>query len=171
MAEENGAAETQQGGKATGPQFAVERIYLKDLSYEAPLGVEAFTKKWSPKVNQDVNTKVRKVGDNRYEVVLTVTASVKDGDTTIYLIEVQQAGLFFINGLSDQQLPQALNSNCPALLFPYVREAIDSIALKGGFPALNLPPLNFDALFVHAVQQAKANAEAKAEEETQPSVN
>ena len=171
MAEENGAAETQQSGEATGPQFAIERIYLKDLSFEAPQGVEAFTKKWSPQVNQDVNTKTRKVGENRYEVVLTITASVKDGDTTIYLIEVQQAGLFFISGISDQQLPQALNSNCPALLFPYVREVIDSIALKGGFPALNLPPLNFDALFVHAVQQAKAKAEAKAQEQSQPSVN
>ena len=159
MSEQNSPAEATNGGEAVAPQFSLERIYIKDLSFEAPQGVEAFTRQWEPKVNQEVNTKTRKVADDRYEVVLTVTVSVKHEDTTIYLIEVQQAGLFVIKGLEQEKLPQLLNTQCPHLLFPYVREAVDSIALKGGFPALNLPPINFDALFMHAVQQAKAKAE------------
>ena len=164
MAEDTNTQEAAAAAQQEGPQFALEKIYLKDLSFETPQGVEGLTQKWTPKVNQDVSTKISKINDERYEVVLTVTAEIKDEDKTIYLIEVQQAGLFMVKGVEEKQLPQLMNTQCPTLLFPYAREVVDSIALKGGFPALNLPPINFEALFFHAVQQAKAKADAAKEE-------
>lgn len=160
MAEEQ-ATETSAETKQNSPQFAVDKIFIKDLSFETPLGIESFTQKWKPTVNQDVSTKINAVGSDRYEVVLTVTASLKDKESekTIYLVEVQQAGLFMVKGVEQGVLPQLLNTQCPALLFPYAREVVDNTVVKGGFPPLNLPPINFDALFFQAVRQAKEKAE------------
>ncbi|MDN3637409.1 protein-export chaperone SecB [Simiduia curdlanivorans] len=141
---------------AAAQQFALQRVYLKDLSFESPMGVKAFMKEWKPAVNQELNTKAAKIDAENYEVVLTLTITVSIGEETAFLVEVQQAGLFHINGLPEQALPQLLNTACPQILFPYAREAVDSIVVKGSFPALMLPPVNFDALFAHAVQQAKA---------------
>ncbi|MGV6807755.1 MAG: protein-export chaperone SecB [bacterium] len=163
--EENSAAagEAQANGA---PKFAVQGIYLKDLSFETPEGLEALAQqKVSPKVNQDVETKTRKVADDRYEVVLAITVSLKHEDKTIYLIEVQQAGVFLIQGVDKKVMPQILNTQCTSLLFPYAREVVDNVVMKGGFPPLNLPPINFDALFVHAVREAQAKQKAAAEDE------
>jgi len=140
-------------------QFAIQRVYLKDLSFETPQGAAAFQKQWKPKVNQDLNTKTNKIDDNTYEVSLRVTITMADGEETIYLVEAEQAGLFTIQGFTDEQLPQVLNTTCPSILFPYLRETLDNIIIKGSFPALMLPPINFDALFASAVQQAAAHAE------------
>jgi len=161
MAEENNT-EAAAGAEQEAPQqqFNVQRIYLKDLSYEAPLGVEAFKQQWQPKVNQELNTKTNKIDDSNYEVVLTLTVTVKVGEDTAFLVEVQQAGLFLVAGLENQALAQVLNTTCPNILFPYAREAIDNVVTKGSFPALMLPPINFDALFVQAVNQARQQAEA-----------
>ena len=148
----------------TGPKFAVQRIYLKDLSFETPQGVAAFQKQWQPKVSQDLNTKSSKVGEGVYEVALRLTITVTDGEETIYLIEVEQAGLFTIQGIEGQQLTQVINTTCPSMLFPYAREVIDSTLTKGSFPPLMIPPINFDGLFASAIQQA----EAQAEETTEP---
>ncbi len=141
-------------------QFAIQRVYLKDLSFETPQGAAAFQKQWKPKVNQDLNTKTNKIDDNTYEVSLRVTITMADGEETIYLVEAEQAGLFTIQGFTDEQLPQVLNTTCPSILFPYLRETLDNIIIKGSFPALMLPPINFDALFASAVQQAAAHAES-----------
>lgn len=150
----------------TQQQFAIQRMYLKDLSFEAPMGSDAFTKEWKPQVNQDLNTKTNKLDDVNYEVVLTITVTVKLEDETVFLCEVQQAGIFAVDGLENQQLAQVLNTMCPQILFPYAREAIDSAITKGSFPALMLPPINFDALFAQAVNKAKADAEAETEDAT-----
>ena len=151
-------AETEAQG--TGVQFALQRVYLKDLSFESPQGAEAFKQAWQPKIGQDINTTVNKVEDDLYEVVLKLTINVQIEEKTIFLIEVQQAGLFGIAGVEGPQLAQILNTMCPQILFPYAREAIDSCAVKGSFPALALPPINFDVLFARAVQEAqKAQAE------------
>lgn len=139
-------------------QFVVKRIYLKDLSFETPQGVDTFNKQWKPQVNQDVSTKTAKLDNDHYEVVLVVTVTVKDGENTIYLAEAQQAGIFLVKGLEGVQLAHVLNSFCPNILFPYVREVIDNVVVKGSFPALMLPPLNFDALFQQALAQSKTNA-------------
>ena len=136
------------------PQFSIQRVYLKDLSFETPQGPSAFKKKWQPKVSQDLNTKSKQVEEGIFEVALRVTITMTDGDDTIYIVEAEQAGLFNIKGFTDEQLPQILNTTCPGILFPYLRETLDNIVTKGSFPALLLPPINFDALFANAVQQA-----------------
>jgi preprotein translocase subunit SecB len=144
------------------PQFSIQRVYLKDLSFETPLGPEAFKKKWQPKVSQDLNTKTHQVEEGIYEVALRVTINMTDAEDTIYIVEAEQAGLFNIQGFSEEQLPQILNTTCPGILFPYLRETLDNIVTKGSFPALLLPPINFDALFASALKQAeeaKNNAE------------
>ena len=139
-------------------QFALKRIFLKDLSFELPMGAQAFTRQWAPQVNQDIGTEVKKIDDEHYEVVLRLTITVAEGDDTAYLIEVQQAGIFMAKGLEQPQLAQLLNTQCPAILFPYARELIDSLSVRGSFPALMLPPINFDALFQQAVAEQRNKA-------------
>lgn len=153
--------ETTAAAEATAPEqkFAIQRVYLKDLSFETPQGPGAFQKQWQPKVNQDLSTKSAKIEEGLFEVALRLTITVSDGDETIYLVEVEQAGLFAIEGFDDQQLPRIINTTCPNMLFPYAREAIDSVLVKGSFPALMIPPINFDALFASAMQQAAAKAQ------------
>jgi preprotein translocase subunit SecB len=158
MTEETTTAPEAAADAPVEPKFAVQRIYLKDLSFETPQGAAAFQKQWQPKVNQDLNTKSTKIEDGVFEVALRITITVSDGEETIYLIEAEQAGLFTISGFPDQQLTQVINTTCPAMLFPYAREAIDNTLTKGSFPPLMIPPINFDALFASAVQQAQAKA-------------
>ncbi|UTW44345.1 protein-export chaperone SecB [bacterium SCSIO 12696] len=165
--ETEGTAEGEQaaaqGQDQPQVQFAMQRMYLKDLSFETPQGVEAFRKQWKPNVNQEMTTKTKKVEDGLYEVTLQLTITVKSEEEALYLVEVQQAGLFTVKGLEGQQLAQVLNTACPNMLFPYAREVIDNVVTKGSFPALMLPPINFDALFMQALAQAKAQAEQQQE--------
>jgi len=164
MAEEN---QNSAGGDQVQPQFAIKRIFLKDLSYESPQGAKAFLTPWQPKVNQDLNTAVDKLDDSHFEVVLklTITVTMEDGKT-LFLAEVHQAGIFEISGIEGGQMQHLLTAGCPQILFPYAREAVDNLAVRGGFPPLNLPPVNFDALYVQAA--AKAKAEAQAEDAKKP---
>ena len=159
MAEENNQDSAAEQNPQ--PQFSLERIYLKDLSYETPMGVDAFKTKVNPQVNQELSTKTNKADGDYYEVILTLTITVKnkDSDDVIYLTEVQQAGLFLVSGLEGKQLAQVLNTHCPNILFPYAREVVDSVVTKGSFPALMLPPINFEALFQQALALAKEKAE------------
>ncbi len=147
-------------------QFAIERIYLKDISFEVPMGFAGFTKQWKPQVNQDIATKTNKLDGGLYEVILRVTVEVKEQEKIAYLAEVEQAGVFKIDGLEGMQLTQLLNTHCPNILFPYAREVIDNIVTKGSFPALHLPPISFDALFQKAVTEARKNAGPQAGEKS-----
>jgi preprotein translocase subunit SecB len=157
-------AATQE--KSAGPNFSVQRLYLKDLSFETPQGPAAFQKQWKPKVNQDLSTKSEKMDDSTYEVSLRITVTVKDEEETIYLIEVEQAGLFTITGIEGPQLAQVLNVTCATMLLPYARETIDSTLTKGSFPPLMIPPINFDALFANAMKQSAEAAKEKSEANT-----
>lgn len=152
---------TQQS--RAGLQFQLQRIYLKDLSFEAPLGAEAFKQQWQPKVGQELHTTVNQMDEGLYEVILKITVNVGLADKTAFLVEVQQAGLFNVSGAEGPQLAQIVNTLCPQILFPYAREVIDSCAVKGGFPALALPPINFDMLFARAVSEAARKAKAERE--------
>ncbi len=153
----------EKATESPGVQFALQRIFLKDLSFESPMGAAAFKQAWQPKIGQDINTLVNKLENNFYEVILKLTVNVQVEEKTIFLVEVQQAGLFAIEGVEGGQLAHLLNTLCPNILFPYAREAIDSCAVKGGFPALAIPPVNFDALFARAVSEAqKAKSEQDA---------
>jgi preprotein translocase subunit SecB len=167
MTDENTPDNTAAAAQDNGPAFAVQRIYLKDLSFETPMGAAAFQKQWQPKVNQDLNTKSAKIADDLYEVSLRLTITVTIEEETVYLVEVDQAGLFAIRGLEPTQITQVINTTCPSLLFPYAREAIDNILTKGSFPALMLPPINFDALFASAVKQAEQQAAEQNAEQNQ----
>ena len=148
----------------TEQQFAVQRLYVKDASFESPLGAEVFTKQWNPEIQVDLGSKNNKLSDDQYEVVLSVTITGKMEGNTAFLIEVHQAGVFMIKGLEGEQLRRAISIMCPNLLFPYAREAVDGLALKGGFPAIGLQPVNFEALYVQALQKAQAEQAAAASE-------
>nr|WP_317623125.1 protein-export chaperone SecB [Thiohalomonas denitrificans] len=134
-------------------QFAVQRIYIKDLSFETPNTPEIFTKKWEPQVSVDLNTQAQNLSEGVYEVVVNVTATTKIDDQTAYLAEVQQAGIFTLSGFTEDQLGPMLHSFCPNILFPYAREAVSSLANKGSFPQLLLAPVNFDALYAEQMKK------------------
>ncbi|MCX2979832.1 protein-export chaperone SecB [Halieaceae bacterium IMCC14734] len=165
MAEEE-VTGTEQA-QAPQQQFVMQRVYLRDLSFESPAAPEVFRQEWKPKMNVDLNTKSNLVSGNDYEVVLTITVTATVDEKTAFLIEVHQAGIFLIQGIEGDDLRRILATVCPNMLFPYVRETIDSIAVKGTFPALMLAPVNFDALFQQAVQQAQAKAAEAGGEESE----
>jgi preprotein translocase subunit SecB len=133
--------------------FAIQRIYLKDVSFEAPSSPVIFQKDWNPNVNLDLDTQNRELGEGIYEVILRLTVTVKNEDETAFLCEVQQAGIFSAEQMEAGQLAHCLGAFCPNILFPYARETISSLVVKGTFPQLNLAPVNFDALFMNYLQQ------------------
>ncbi|MBL3590156.1 MAG: protein-export chaperone SecB [gamma proteobacterium endosymbiont of Lamellibrachia anaximandri] len=141
-------------------ELSIQRIYLKDVSFETPNSPSVFQKEWKPETNVNMNTEVNTLSENVYEVVLNVTVTTKVGEQTAYLAEVQQAGIFSISGFSDQEMGAVVGSYCPNLLFPYVREAISDMVTKGSFPQMILQPVNFDALYAqHQQELAKKVAE------------
>lgn len=144
MAEENTTVEKQ---------FAIQKIYTKDISFETPNSPKIFTEKWEPKVDFNLSTNVQALGENLYEVSLTVTVTVKCGETTAYLAEVAQAGVFVLGNFTEQEMGHMVGSFCPNILFPYAREAVSDLVIKGGFPQLLLAPINFDALYAQHLQQ------------------
>ena len=145
----------------TPPQVRLERIYLKDSSFESPGTPDVFAEEWKPEINVDIGTKASAGPSGRFEVVLSGTIRAKRANgKTAFIVEVQQAGLFFIQGLAGDMLQMALGTVCPTTLFPYLRETIDGLVVKGGFPALHLAPVNFEALFRQAVAERQAQAAA-----------
>ncbi len=147
-------------------QFAIQKIYLKDVSFESPASPEIFTKKWEPEVNLEINTSSKTIADDVFEVVLRLTVTVKVASQAAYLTEVQQAGIFTIKGFSESDRAHAIATACPNILFPFGREAVADLVSKGGFPQLLLAPVNFEALYVqHQAQQAKAQEEGAASAE------
>jgi len=143
----------EQQGDAPQQQFVTQRIYVKDLSFESPQAPDGFKKTWKPAMSVDLNTKSNKIDDNNIEVVLTVTITAKQDEETAFLVEVQQAGIFFIKGIEGADLHRLLGTVCPSILFPYARECIDNVVVKGSFPALMMAPVNFDALYEQAVHE------------------
>lgn len=134
-------------------QFGIQRIYVKDISFESPQGVALFGKPWKPAVQQELATTTTAVNDDHYEVVLTVTVTGKLEEQVAFVVEVKQAGLFLLKGLNEDQMRQVMGINCPSILFPYARQVIDTLMVQGTLPALMLPPINFEALFQQAVAQ------------------
>lgn len=137
-------------------EFQIQRIYLKDVSFEAPTTPLVFQKEWKPEVKLDLDTKSARLGDNIFEVILTLTVTCQLGENeTAYLCEIQQAGVFTIGNMAEPQLAHCLGAFCPNILFPYARETVSSLVGRGSFPQLNLAPVNFDALFAAHVQRAQ----------------
>lgn len=146
MAEENTAEEKQ---------FSIQKIYTKDISFETPNSPTIFTEKWEPEVDFNLGTNVEPLEDALFEVSLSVTVTVKCNDVTAYLVEVTQAGIFSLAGFSDSEMGPMVGSFCPNILFPYAREVVSDLVVKGGFPQLLLAPVNFDALYQQHLQQAQ----------------
>ncbi len=142
--------------------FNIQRIYLKDVSFEAPNSPDIFQKEWNPDVKLDLDTKSRELAENVYEVILRLTVTVKNEEDSAFLCEVQQAGIFSVEGMEAGQLAHCLGAFCPNILFPYARETISSLVVKGTFPQLNLAPVNFDALFMNYLQQQAEQGEQQA---------
>ena len=138
------------------PQAAIQRIYVKDISFEAPNLPELFSVEYKPQIKMEMNSKSRIVADDNYEVILTISVKAEIEDKTVFLAEVQQAGIFMLKNLSEEQLQHSLSVMAPETLYPYVRETIASMIGRTGFPAVQLAPVNFQALFVQKMQQAQA---------------
>mgnify|MGYP006168611575 CR=1 FL=1 len=142
-------------------QFAIQRIYVKDISYESPNAPAIFRKEWQPAIQLDLDTRSEKLDDNTFEVVLSLTVTARIEEEVAFLCEVQQAGIFSVPMLDDGQMAHMLASFCPNILFPYAREAVSNLVNRGTFPQLNLAPVNFDALFAQYVQKRQAEAQAQ----------
>lgn len=134
-------------------QFMIQRIYIKDSSFEAPNTPTVFQQQWEPELSLDLNTENTQLEPNVYEVVLTVTATVKNKNAVAFLVEVKQAGIFTIQGAPSDQLDHLLGSFCPSILYPYAREIITSQVIRGSFPQLVLAPINFDALYMQQLEE------------------
>lgn len=162
MAENQQAAGNEEKSQA---QFALQRIYVKDVSFESPNSPLIFQEQWKPQVSLDLNTSHTKIADNQYEVVLSLTVTTKVGEKVAYLVEIQQAGVFMVSGVEGAQLSHMLGAYCPQVLFPYAREAIDGVVNKGSFPALMLAPVNFDAIYAQALKRKQEQAAGEGQEE------
>lgn len=165
MAEENQVAENTE---QTPVEFQIQRIYIKDVSFEAPNLPTIFHQEWKPQLGFELDTEIVQVDEDLYEVALhmTVSTTLEDSGDTAFICEVKQAGVFTIKGLEGIQLQHALASQCPTILFPYARELISNLVNRGTFPALNLSPVNFDALFVDYLER-----QAAAEQSDETAVN
>lgn len=137
----------------------IQRIYTKDISFEAPNTPQVFQQAWKPEIKLDLDIESNQLANDTYEVVLRVTVAVSVRQEITVLCEVQQAGIFSIVGLEGTQLTHCLGAYCPNILFPYARECITSLIARGTFPQINLLPVNFDALFMNYLQQKKTDAD------------
>jgi preprotein translocase subunit SecB len=145
-----------------GPAIQAKKVYLKDTSFETPNSPEIFTRDWKPVLNLELGQKITELPDDHFEVVLTLTATMKVDDATAYLAEVQQAGIFHIQGFDKEQLRGIVNVYCPNLLYPYASFVISDLVTRGGFPQLVLSPVNFDMLYKHRLAEAAAGQQPAA---------
>lgn len=136
-------------------QFGIHNIYVKDISFETPNSPQIFMEQWKPQVELEISTDSNKLQDDIYEVVLNITATVKVGDKTAFLVEVHQAGIFAVSGFPQDKLSYMLYAFFPNLLFPFARETVSNLVTRGGFQPLLLAPVNFDALYAQRLEQMK----------------
>ena len=150
------------------PQLMLQKIYVKDASFEAPNAPQIFqemaTNAQEPEVQLNVGHKTSKLGGNMHEVVLSLTLTCTREERTVYLAEVHQAGIFGIAGFGAEDETSILASYCPNLLFPYARQMISTLVMEGGFPPFLLQPINFDALYAEQQRRQAAG-------ETSPTLN
>ena len=151
MANEQTSLATNSAAPST--TLVLQGVYLKDCSFEAPQGPRSNGER-NPQISLDLNTNVQPIGGDLREVVLTVTVSAKQGEQTLFLVEVKQAGAFVMQNLSADEFKRAIGSICPSVLFPYARAVVSQLVSQGGFPQLLLPPVNFDALYANSQTEA-----------------
>ncbi len=153
----------QEKKQEPGQIFELQRIHLVDASFESPQAPAIFTKEQKFNSNVELNSSNRKLGDNVYEVMLDLSLTVKSEDEKVaYLVEIKYAGIFTATGFGNEQLGHLLGSYCPNLIYPFAREVVSDLVVKGGFPQMLLAPINFDALYTqHLEQQKKAQGEVE----------
>ena len=134
----------------------IDRIYLRDLSYESPQAPGVFASEWKPQFQIELNTRANRLDDGRFEVVLTLNLEAKSDESTLLMVELQQAGIFHIEGMDEERLREALGVACPQVLFPYARETVDALLVKGTFPPFMLAPVDFDLLYAEAKKRREA---------------
>lgn len=157
MAEENQPAQGQAEGQAQ--QFAIQKLYLKDVSFESPNVPSVFADgDWQPEVNIQLNSSNKSIGQDAFEVDLKITVTAKQNKKTAFLVELTQSGIFTVAGFEQDNLRGMLGAYCPETLFPFAREAIAELVSKGGFPPMLLAPVNFNALYMQQSQQQQAAA-------------
>jgi preprotein translocase subunit SecB len=138
------------------PQFFLQKIYVKDLSFETPNSPQIFLEKWDPDVNVHLNNKASQLSEDTHEVILEVTVTAKLKDKTALLVEVQMAGIFNLTGYDEAQLAFMTGSTCPQVLFPYAREVVSDVVTRGGFPQMLISPINFEILYRQHLEQGQA---------------
>ncbi len=158
---------TEAKQEAPNREFAVQRIYTKDISFETPNSPAVFQQEWKPETGVNLNTEVNKLADDVFEVTLTVTVTTKLGEQTAYLAEVKQAGIFTAKGFPEPEMGPLLGAFCPNQLFPYIREVVSDLITKGSFPQMVLQPVNFDMIYAQTQQERAKRAAAEAEGQSQ----
>lgn len=138
-----------------GAQLQIQTVYAKDVSFEAPNSPEIFLEQYKPSIDVNLNNKVKDLDNDSYEVELQVTVTAKNGEKTAYITEVKYGGVFGIKGLEEKVRNRMLRTFCCEQLLPYVREAVSETIARGGFPRFTLQPINFNALYEQAMQQAQ----------------
>ena len=169
MSEENNNAVPAEANN--GPAFTVEKIYVKDVSFESPNSPTIFNENVQPDLQLNLNQKVQRLSENAFEVVLGVTLTCKAGDKTAYVAEVEQAGVFGLIGLEPQAIDVLLGTQCPNILFPYVRSTISDLVQAGGFPPFYLQPINFEGLYAETLRQRQAQADGANLADAEPAGN
>ena len=159
MAEEQENQQAATEGNGQRGQFEIQKIYVKNISLETPNSPQVFREQWQPSVHMDIANSVDDLGDNLYEVTLSVTATVSHDEKTIYLVEVQQAGIFLMTEFPREIMGRMVATVCPNILFPFVRETVSDLVTRAGFPQLLLAPVNFDALYLQHQQKLAAERE------------
>ncbi len=165
MAEEHQDAVAGESNQTREAQMVVQHVFLKDASYEATSPQELDNSEGQPDMNLNLSQRTNQLGDNRWEVILTVTVTAKQGDKTAFLCEVQYGGIFQFAGFSDEQLPYVINVLCPNVLFPYNRSQITSLIAAGGFFMPPIQPINFEAIFRQRMADAQAQANGAADKD------
>ena len=169
MSEENNNAVPAEANN--GPAFTVEKIYVKDVSFESPNSPTIFSENVQPDLQLNLNQKVQRLSDEAFEVVLGVTLTCKAGDKTAYVAEVEQAGVFGLIGLEPQAIDVLLGTQCPNILFPYVRQLISDLIQAGGFPPFFLQPINFEGLYAETLRQRQQQADGTSLADSEPAGN
>jgi preprotein translocase subunit SecB len=135
--------------------FNLKKIYIKDASFESPMSPQSFLQQQAPEVDIQLDISHSKIDAEHHEVILSVTVTAKSDDQTVFLCEVQQAGLFQIIGVPEQEMPVVLEIACPNILLPYIRQAIDDLVGKGGYPQMLIHPVNFEGLYQQKVMASQ----------------
>ena len=156
------ADENTQDITAAGAQLSLQKIYIKDASFEVPGAPQIFQEQGQSQVQLNLQQQVGALAENVYEVVLTVTVTCKLADKTAYLAEVQQAGIFGVAGFDQTNRDMVLATFCPNMLFPYARTAVANLIQDGGFPPFLLQPINFDALYAEQMRRQAEGAQPNA---------